>query len=139
MLIPAYRLADRLGRVCIKLGLKMGDQVLSSARRWRSRPSASDHTATPETSTLVHLTLTPQQIPALIFLFLVSVILIVGVTLWFERTGREANFNPGVFPTPLTGPAISTEIAHNLPALNINVSPLPAGPTPTAPPNPLSL
>src|SRR6185436_2426168 len=134
MLIPAYRLADRLGRVCVKLGLKMGDQILSGARRWRSRPPAPEHAATPETATLVHLTLTPQQIPALIFLFLASVILIVGVTLWFERTGREANFPANPFPTPLSGQAISTEIAQSLPELNINVSPLTAGPTPTAPP-----
>jgi len=139
MLIPAYRLADRLGRVCVKLGLKMGDEILAGARRWRSHPPTSEQVATPETTTLVHLTLTPQQIPALIFLFLTSIILIVGVTLWFERTGRETNFNAGALPTPLSGQALSTEIAQSLPALNINVSPLPAGPTPTAPPNPLSL
>src|SRR5436190_6237727 len=139
MLIPAYRLADRLGRVCIKLGLKMGDEILSGARRWRSHPPASDHTASPKTSTLVHLTLTPRQIPALTFLFMANVVLIVGVTLWFEKVGREANPAINILPTPLSGPAISTEIAQSLPALNINVSPLPAGPTPTAPPNPLSL
>jgi TolB protein len=155
MLVPLYRLAERVGRVFIKSGLRVGEAAERAARFLRGTQNARNgRSAAPaaksngprsaaETATLIHLAINPRHLPALAFLVLANVVLIVAATVLVTRAVQPADGGasvpPAQLPTPLSASALGTEIAANIPDLGITVSPPPAGPTPTAPPNPLSL
>src|SRR3970040_1868508 len=96
MLVPLYRLAERVGRVFVKSGLIVGEAAGSAARFLRgsvngraAAPEAKSNgngarSASPptvETATLIHLTLNPRHIPALVVLVLANVALIVAATI----------------------------------------------------------
>ena len=158
MFVPLYRLAERVGRVFVKSGLIVGEAAASASRFLRGslngRTTAeaakangksrngSQSTVTAETTTLIHLTLNPRHVPALVLLALANIALIVVATVLVVRATRPAEGGatvPPALPTPVSAEALGTEIAENIPDLHITISPPPVGPTPTAPPNPLSL
>jgi TolB protein len=156
MFVPLYRLAERVGRVFIKSGLKMGEAAGAASRFLRDafgngrngraaapavngKARSGPAPAAPEAATLIHLTLNPRHVPALIFLVLANVALIVAATALVMRGTRPEESNPAALPTALSASGLNTQIAASLPEPHITVSPQLGGPTPTPPPNPLSL
>jgi TolB protein len=155
MLVPLYRLAERVGRAFVKSGLRAGEAAGSAARFLRgsvngraaapaakSNGNGSRSAPTVETATLIHLTLNPRHVPALAVLVLANVALIIAATVLVVRATRPdvgAGIPPAQMSTPSSAQALGTEIAANIPDLRITISPPPVGPTPTPPPNPLSL
>ena len=154
MFLPLYRAAERTGRVCVKLGLKIGDKTAAAFSRLRAAPdqpravvAGDGRAALPDAAPLIHLTFTRGQIPALVFLVLANVALVVAATLLVERVSREEQVtapapivnDDAQLPTPLSQQQLGTEVAVSIPDLQVVVSPQAVGPTPTAPPNPLSL
>jgi TolB protein len=162
MLVPLYRLAERVGRVFVKSGLIVGEAAGNASRFLRgglngqaaAPAAAKSNGKTPrpaaETATFLHLTLNPRHVPALVLLVVANVALIVVATVLVTRATRPTDVGagpanappvvaPALLPTPLSAQALSTEIAQSVPDLKITISPPPLGPTPTAPPNPLSL
>lgn len=156
MFVPLSRAAERVGRVFTKFGLKLGETILAAftqlRAQWqasgqarvsaqangRARVSASSlASATP----FIRLTFTRRQIPALIFLVFANVALIITATLLVERVARgEATATANaVLPSPLSPQQLGTEVALSIPDVQIVLSPRATGPTPTPPPNPLSL
>lgn len=173
MLALVYRLANRLGRLALKSGLKLGSAAGLVAARYRRLPGgaktasrlaglAATSSAPPaQADGAIHLHLPRRYLPAAGLLLVVAVLLVAAGTLWIERAARApavaaAGASAPVLtqtrpadtlpPTPGLGAAaaepttppdsvVSGEIAD----ISIDVSPVPAGPTATAPPNPLSL
>src|SRR5688572_20963491 len=103
MLLPMYRLADRLGRVVVKSGLKFGEAVRGQPGRTRRQSlaaSANRKAARP----LLQLTLTPAQMPVVGVLVLIGVGLVAAATLLLDRITRPAAV---VFIVPtLAGPPV---------------------------------
>ena len=144
MFVPVYRLADRLGRVAIKSGLKLGAAVGQPESRTPGRAAAR--------RPAFQLTLTPRQLPAVALLLLANAAVVVGATLVVERLYAPAAL-PAASAAVVTAPAMSTPppIGTPLPATNspdevnqiraisANINPATAGPTVTAPANPLTL
>jgi TolB protein len=147
MLIPVYRLADRLGRVAIKSGVYFGASVSGWARREAHAPADDRQAPADERANgratvrggAIQFTLRTHQIPAFGVLVVANVGLIVVATLLVERLLRPAA-PPGfeaVLPPVLT--PIESQHSEQLSDIAIEVTPQPGGPTATAPPNPLSL
>lgn len=162
MLVSLYRLADRLGRVAIKSGLKVSESVSWAAGRRRSGPPPAEAAelsvarATPPVAAPAgpHLLIavTPQQLPAVVLLLLILLGLVAAGTLYLQRlllppvpTLVAAVTFP---PPPVTLPAATAlgggtttppEVVGEVGPLDIDVTPQEIGPTVTAPPNPLSL
>lgn len=155
MLVSLYRLADRLGRIVVKSGLKVGESVgWATGRGRRSRtpavPVRADGAARPAgPRPLISIALTPQQLPAVVLLLLINIGLVAAATLLIEGALRPEL--PAVValatypPPPVTMPPVTAvhtsdpEVVEQLGPIDIDVTPQPAGPTVTAPPNPLSL
>ncbi len=181
MLASVYRLADRLGRLVVRSGLKLGEAFgvfdraphrrladLDPAARPPLAPPAADrlaalarsgtlaHPAEPEG--VIHLRLHRRQVPAIFLLVLINAGLIVIATLLVERIARpdpvavaggpstvvltDTPAPPAVdtpSPTPIEVAALDPDVVEQLADIDIEVSPVPAGPTATAPPNPLTL
>ncbi|MEP7355920.1 MAG: hypothetical protein ABI847_01610 [Anaerolineales bacterium] len=153
MLLPIYRLADRLGRVVVKSGLKFGETVSGRPGHNRQQALAASASRKPAPP-LLQLTLTPAQMPVVGVLMLLAMALVAAATLAFERMTRPTEVvilvptlaSPPVVPTLPATPVPNVEAAtpdpnvvEQLAQINVVVSPLPAGPTVTAPPNPLTL
>ncbi len=151
MLLPLTRAAERLGRIFIKLGLKLGEQTLAAFSQGRAPGPAG--AAAPATTVgpnpllgeaatpFIRLTFTRRQIPALIFLLLANVALIITATLLVER-GTRVDLTPtanSALPTALSSDQLATAIALNLATVQVAVTPGVVGPTPSPPPNPLTL
>jgi TolB protein len=147
MLAPIYRLADRFGRVAIKSGLKLGAAVGQPERG--ARPAAGRARRRP-----FQLTLTARQMPGLVLILLVNAGVLVVATLIIEHvytTGAivagpaitvvvtAALPSPPALATPLPGATSDPNVVNQIVAIGANVNPAPAGPTVTAPPNPLTL
>ena len=146
MFVSVYRLADRLGRVAIKSGLKLGAAVGQPALGAPGRAAAR--------RPAVQLTLTPRQLPALTLLLLAGMALVVGATLVVERLYAPAAVaalpavtvvvtappmsTPPRIPTAMPGTTSPSDVNQIL-AISANVNPAPVGPTVTAPANPLTL
>ena len=146
MFVPVYRLADRLGRVAIKSGLKLGAAMGQPASRGTGRAAARRPP--------FQLTLTPRQLPALALLLLANVAVVVGATLVIERlyapaaaavlpavtvvVTAPAMATPPPIPTAMPGTSSPSDVNQIL-AISANVNPAPVGPTVTAPANPLTL
>jgi TolB protein len=167
MLVSLYRLADRLGRVVVKSGLKVGESVSWAAGRGRRRPArptaarlaalrnanAASAASAPDDDgprPLVSIALTPRQIPAVVLLLLIGIGLVAASTLMVQRMVQPTPVVAALFtfaPPPVTRPAetptLTAEpvVAENVGPIEIDVTPQAAdvGPTVTAPPNPLSL
>src|SRR6188474_641550 len=104
MLLPMYRLADRLGRVIVKSGLKFGDAASGQSGRARRSSPAASASAKPARP-VVQLTLTPAQVPVAATMLLLTLGLVAAATLAFDRMTRA----PGVVvlvPTLAGPPAI---------------------------------
>ncbi len=144
MLASAFRLADRLGRLALKSGLYLGETagaLIFPARPAPARP-ARPRSAEAETG-VIHVKLRRRHVPMIGLLLLVNVGLIIGATMMVARAATP----PPVTPAPPTLPpptefavaALNPADVEDIANIDIAVTPLPAGPTPTAPPNPLSL
>ncbi len=94
MLVSLYRLADRLGRIVVKSGLKVGESVgWATGRGRRSRtpavPVRADGAARPAgPRPLISIALTPQQLPAVVLLLLINIGLVAAATLLIEGALR---------------------------------------------------
>ncbi len=146
MFVPVYRLADRLGRVAIKSGLKLGAAVGQPARGTPGRAAAR--------RPALQLMVTPRQLPALTLLLLAGVAFVVGATLVVERLYAPAATaalpavtvvvtappmsTPPPIPTAMPGTTSPSDVNQIL-AISANINPAPVGPTVTAPANPLTL
>ncbi|MBP7690749.1 MAG: PD40 domain-containing protein [Anaerolineales bacterium] len=113
-----------------------------AARLFR-RPSADNAPAPqPAGSPVIRLTLRRRQVPVLVLLGLANLALIIGATAYISVT-LAADTAPLPTPTELSLAVINTEVARRLPtqaaAVTVAVTPVPIGPTPTAPANPLSI
>jgi TolB protein len=151
MLAPVYRLAERIGRVFVKSGLRIGETAGAASRFLSGTLNGRNGKAAPfgangksartpsEAAHVIHLTLNPRQVPALIFLIVANLALIVVAAVLVDRAARQTGVAGSASPIPLDTQSLETQIALNIPDLGITVSPPPVGPTPTAPPNPLSL
>lgn len=107
-----YRLAHRLGQVCIKFGLKIGQETFELARAVRGlgrRPRATApvvnggvQSARAQTTTLIHITLTPRQAVSLLVLAVVALLATGTLVIErFTRTTQPANaFAPTAQYTP---------------------------------------
>ena len=160
MLVSLYRLADRLGRIVVKSGLKVGESVGWAAGRGRlprspavparpaPRANGPANGAASGPRPLINISVTPRQLPAVVLLLLINVGLIAAATLLVQ--GLLIPAAPTLValtfpPPPPTLAATSVlvtpvpEVVEQLGPLDIDVTPLPVGPTVTAPPNPLSL
>ena len=149
MLITVYRLADRLGRVAVKSGLWVGLSVSGQVRQLvgaESRQSESSgrlaggrRGAAGPGGPILQFTLRPRQIPAFSVLLVANVGLIVVATLMVERVLRPAGTgSAAVLPTPVPATLDPSQV-EQIVAITIDLTPPPAGPTLTAPANPLSL
>ena len=113
--------------------------------RFRRRPAGATPAVAPaETaarasqSPVIRLTFRRRQVPVLLGLLLANLVLIVGATAYVSVT-LIADAQVAASPTPVSPESVSTAIAVQLPTLEIVVTPPPAGPSATPPPNPLSL
>src|SRR5262245_3053150 len=107
MSLLVYRLAHRLGQVCIKFGLKIGQETFELAHtvqeRVRRPPGTVPATnggvrsARAPTTTLIHITLTPRQ--AVSLLALAAVALLATGTLVVERFTRATQPADAFAPT----------------------------------------
>jgi TolB protein len=105
MSLMVYRLAHRLGQVCIKFGLRIGQEsfeLMRAARGLVRRPPApaangSVQSARAHTTTLIHITLTPRQ--AVLLLALAVVTVVAAGTLLVERLSRAAQPADAFAPT----------------------------------------
>ncbi len=138
MLVSLYRLADRLGRVAIKSGLRIGDSA-GWAARLRPRPARRPATVPPaEGAPVFQVTVSRRQLPVVGLLVLANVGVIVAATLLVERWSQPAAVaDLPLLPSP--APTLDATAIGNITDLDVQVTPLPPGPTPTAPANPLSL
>jgi TolB protein len=177
MLATVYRLADRLGRLAIKSGLKFGATVGAAAPWHRIAPGAEGAGGPGKAprgprlgsplaragEPVVVLRLPRRYLPLAGLLLAVNIGLVATATLMIERAARTPGASaaqPGVTIPPSTlFPATTAEPAETQPPaaeggpttppdsaisdlpvdIDIDVSPVPAGPTATAPPDPLSL
>ncbi len=144
MVVPIYRLADRLGRVAIKSGLKLGEAVRLPGRGQSSSRSEGGPGKGPQPAYL--LALTPRQLPLLVLLLLANAAVIVAVTLVVEHSYGPLEANQGAVlpatPPPIPSPAASTpdpSLSNQIVAIGANINPAPVGPTVTAPANPLTV
>ncbi len=139
-----YRLADRLGRVAIKSGLKLGAAASQPGRQAAGRANAR--------GPAFQLTVTSRQLPALALLLLANAALVVAATLVLEHVyAPAAAAVPAMIvvvtaamatPPPLpTARAAATDpnVVNQIVAIGANVNPALVGPTVTAPANPLTL
>jgi TolB protein len=165
MLVSLYRLADRLGRVVVKSGLKVGDSVSWAAGRSQAPRVAERLEAVRDGSLasvapverpagpqpLFSIAITPGKLPGFAFLLIISVGLVAAATLLIRSllvppapTLVAPAFTyppPPITDPPPTAPVITTATAEPEPvgSIEIDVTPQHAGPSVTAPPNPLSL
>jgi TolB protein len=148
MLVPLYRLADRLGRVATKSGLKMGEAVSRPGGRPASR-LANGQAAPPRPA---GLTVTPRQMPMLFVILLCNAALVVAATLIVEHVYAPAAAPaaavtvvvaaPMATPPPLPTALAATSdpsLVNQIVAISNNVNAAPVGPTVTAPANPLTV
>lgn len=145
MFASAFRLADRLGRLALKSGLYLGETAGALLFPARAAPAAParPRPAAPETG-VIHVRLQRRHVPVIGLLLIVNVSLIVAATMLISRAAAPApdptpapptQLPPTEFAVAALDPADVEDIAD----IDIAVTPQPAGPTPTAPPNPLSL
>ena len=148
MLVSIYRLADRLGRVAVKSGLKLGAAV-GQPERSRPRPAGAGSARRPA----FQLTLTARQLPALALILLANAGLLVAATLLVEHTYAPAPIaapavtvvvaapmaTPPPIATALPAATVGANVVNQIVAISANINPAPVGPTVTAPANPLTL
>lgn len=118
-----------------------------SGARGHTRPlGEAARAANSGSKPLLQITLHTRQVPALLLLVFANLGLIVTATLVIDRLNRtDANvvLPPTITypppPTPAAQASVEPIDANDIASINVVVTPVPAGPTPTAPPNPLSL
>jgi len=143
MFASAFRLADRLGRLAVKSGVKLGETA--GALISPARPEAAPGRARPAPAEgVIHVRLRRRHVPVIGLLVFVNVGLIVAATLLVNRAATPPPLpTPGPptlpLPTEFAVAALDPAAVENIANIDIAVTPVPAGPTPTAPPNPLSL
>ena len=137
MLFPLYRLADRVGRVCIKFGLKTAQALGAALQSFRPAPRASRPVS--RLTPIIHVTLTRRQ--AVVALLVVVLMGVLVAASGLERALRPAEAaNAFLVTTAFSVQGLGTEVAQQLPnVVPVVGTPAPLGPTVTAPPNPLSL
>ncbi|MCC7362547.1 MAG: PD40 domain-containing protein [Anaerolineales bacterium] len=150
MLASAFRLAGRLGRLAAKSGAYLGDTAGALFFPARPAPAALPRrlrSAAPTAAEpgVIHVRLQRRHVPVIGLLLIVNVGLIAAATLLINRAAAPAPLTPPVTTATLVAPtefavaALDPADVENIAGIDIAVTPAPAGPTPTAPPNPLSL
>ena len=160
MLLPLYRLADRLGRVAVKSGIRFGESVRGRGRqagdfgavRANSKSAAGSTALAPgSTAPAGGFTLTARQMPVVALILLANAAVVIAATLAVEHlywpSQAAAPTAVAVVAPPLTPPPVTvdppgTPDSNNtiqIASIGVNVNPAPAGPTVTAPPNPLTV
>ncbi len=158
MFASVARLAARLGRVVVKSGRRIEQavrpapqpaqpQAAPSAGAAPARPAvrprsflgASNGTsAQARPARTVTISLNRRQLLVLLGVVAANLALVIVATVVIVNLVAE----PGVVvvtPTPLSAAGLEAQIAAQFPGVQVQVSPIAGGPTPTAPPNPLSL
>ncbi len=143
MLLPVYRLADRAGRVCVKLGLRAGEATLQtlervSQRLWQtSTPVARLKTTAAQVSTRLKPLHLPRSLPALGALVLFNLVVFLGASWLIENGRRDTEAAASLASTPLAQNVSTPGIVSNTNRDTVSVQTTP-GLAITPLPNPLS-
>ncbi len=143
MFASTFRLADRLGRLAVKSGLKLGETA--GALVSPARPFTAPGRDRPAPAGVIHVRFQRRHVPLIGVLVFVNVGLIVAATLMVNKAATPAALQPTQslptisLPTEFAVAALDPSGVEDITQIDIAVTPQPPGPTPTAPPNPLSL
>src|SRR5690349_16384727 len=113
MLASAFRLADRLGRLVLKSGLKLGETAGALIMPARPAPAlgARPRPANAAEPGVIHVRLQRQHVPVFALLVLINVGLIMAATLMMARAAAPPPLPTSQIATPFLPTLAPTEFA----------------------------